>query len=159
MSKKEIVLVLFVAILGGLYVINFTDWFKTKFIRIEHTVRSLREAWAGNGRRADPTGKQVNNVTFALHKDYRLTSVQVVPLAEARTNKYVHPLWHLVSKPGSPPVNALSYGMPVAGMTPSVANAEAEALEPGVEYRLLVEAGSLRGTNDFNIPANSTARR
>jgi hypothetical protein len=157
-SKKEIVLVALVVLMAGLYVYYFTDWFRPKFIRIEYTVRSLREAWGGNGRRAD-AGKQAHNVTFSLHKDYRLTSVQVVTAAESRTNKYAHALWSLTSKSGSAPVNSIAYGMPIEGMEPSVTGGpEAEPLEPGVEYRLIVEARSVKGTNDFSVPTRSASR-
>ena len=158
-SKKEIVLVALVVLMAGLYVFYFTDWFRPKFIRIEYTVRSLREAWGGGGRRVDLASKQPNNVTFSLHKDYRLTSVEVVSAAEAQTNKYPHALWSLISKDGSAPVNSIAYGMPIEGMEPSaVSSADAEPLEPGVEYRLLVKARSLTGTNTFSVPAKSASR-
>jgi hypothetical protein len=157
-SKKEMVLVAFVLVLGGVYLCCFTDWFKAKHIRIEYTVRSSREAWSGN-RRFDPGDKAGGDVTFTLHGDYRLTSVQVVPLTEFKTNRYAHPLWHLVSKSGSSRVDGFAYGAAIAGMTPEVATAEPESLEPGVQYRLLIEAGSLKGTNDFSIPARSVSRR
>jgi hypothetical protein len=158
-SKKEIVLVALVVVMAGLYVFYFTDWFRPKFIRIEYTVRSLREAWGGGGRRVDLASKQPNNVTFSLHKDYRLTSVEVVSVAEAETNKYPHALWSLVSKSGSSPVNSIAYGMPIEGMEPSaISSADAEPLEPGVEYRLLIQAKSIRGTNNFSVPAKSASR-
>jgi len=156
-SKKEIILVALVVMMAGLYVYHFTDWFRHKTIRIESTVRSLREAWGPNGR-VDTTGKQINNITFSLHKDYRLTSVQVIPAAEARTNRQAHALWSLASKKGSAPVNAISYGTPIEGMAPLSAFVEVEPLEPGVEYRLFVEAGSIKGTNDFIIPKRTASR-
>lgn len=158
MTKKEIFLVSIVIAMGGLYAVYFSGWFGPKFIRIEHTVRPVREAWGVNGR-ADPNGKQVNNVMFSLHKDYTLTSVKVVPAAEFQTNKYAHPLWHLVSKSGSGPVHALSYGYTIPGMTPSVANAEPDMLQPGVEYRLVVETRSVKGEHDFKIPSQLASRR
>ena len=43
--------------------------------------------------------------------------LQVVPLAEFKTNRYAHPLWHLVSKSGSPRVNGFAYGTAIEGMT------------------------------------------
>ena len=157
-SRKEIILIVLVVVLGGVYVWGFTDWFRTKFIRVEHTVRSLREAWTSGGQRVDPAGKMLNDVTFSLHKDYRLTSVRVVPLAEFRTNRYPHAVWHLVCKAGAPPVNGFAYGTPIPGMTLAAPNTEAQPLEPGVEYRLLVEAGSIKGTNDFSLPVRSASR-
>jgi hypothetical protein len=100
LSRKEIFLVVLVVALGGWYVIFFSDWFKPRFIRIEHTVRSSREGWAGSNR-VEVASKWAGSVTFTLHKPYKLTSVRVVPLAEIETNKYAHPVWHLVSKEGS----------------------------------------------------------
>jgi hypothetical protein len=151
MNKKEYILIGLVALLAGLYIVFFSDWLKPKFIRIEHTLRASREAWTGNGRRAEPAGKGAGSVTFALHKDYQLTSVQVFAAAEIRTNKFAHPLWHLISKAGSAPADGFAYGFPIQGMLPAVPRAEPDPLEAGVEYRLLVEAGSLKGTNDFTL--------
>lgn len=158
LSRKEIFLVALVLVLGGLYVVFFSEWFKPRFIRIEHAVRSSREGWAG-GQRVEAVSNGAGNVTFALHKPYKLTSVQVVALAEIQTNKYAHPVWHLISKEGSAPADGFAYGFPVPGMSPAVAGAEPERLEPGVEYRLLVEAGSLRGTNDFKMERTLSSRR
>ncbi len=73
--------------------------------------------------------------------------------ADARTNKYSHPLWHQVSKHGSQPANSLAYAEPVDGMMPASPGAEAEPLHPGTEYRLVVEARRWKGEHDFQIPA------
>ena len=154
MTKKDIVLCGIVAVLGGVYVIYFADWFRPKVIRIEHSARTLREAWSGGGRRADQPGRQVASVTFAFHQNYRLTSVKVVPVAELETNKYAHPLWELVSKSGSSPVKGVSYDTPIAGMESASPALDTTPLEPGVQYRLLVEAGSTKGTDDFSISAS-----
>jgi hypothetical protein len=160
MSKKEWVSVALVLVLGGLYVVFFSGWFGPKVIRVEHTVRSLRDAYGPGGRRVDATGKQpLGNVSFSLHKNYQLTSVKVVAAADARTNKYPHALWQLVSKDGSQPVDALAYGMSVPGMTPASSALEPEPLEPGVEYRLLVEAGAWKGARDFTMPLATRAAR
>lgn len=158
LSRKEMLLVALVLVLGGLYAIFFSDWFKPKFIRIDHTLRSSREGWAG-GTRVKPVFKEAGGITFSLYKPYRLTSVQVVPLAEIQTNQHAHPVWHLVSKTGSVPSDGFAYGFPLSGMTPAFAGTEPETLEPGVEYRLLVEAGSLKGTNDFKVERTSTSGR
>ena len=77
--------------------------------------------------------------------------MKVLLAADARTNKYAHPLWHLISQQGSQPANSLAYAEPVNGMTPPSPGAEAEPLEPGTEYRLVVEARSLKGEHDFQI--------
>ena len=157
LSRKEIFLVVLVLVLGGLYAVFFSDWFKPKFIRIEHSVRSSREGWAGSNRVAAVAG--AGAVTFALHKPYKLTSVRVVLLAEIQTNKFAHPIWHLVSKAGSVPADGFAYGFPVQGMSPAITGVEPEPLESGTEYRLLVEAGSLKGTNDFKVERAASSGR
>ena len=159
MNKKEIFLVGLVAVLVGVYCVYFTDWFLTKTIAIEHSERSLREAWSG-GRRVDPTGKQpLGNVTFSLHRNYKLTSVKVVPLADYLTNKYAHPVWELVSKSGSASVGGFTYGMPIQGMVPARPVVEPDPLERGVDYCLLIEAGSIKGEHHFKLGGQSMVRR
>jgi hypothetical protein len=158
MTKKEIFLISIVVALAGLYVVYFSDWFAPKFIRIEHTVRGVRGSPGANAR-ANPNGKQVNTVMFSLQKDYKLTAVKVVPAAAFQTNKYAHPLWHLVSKNGSEPIKGFSYGFALPGMSPAVPNAEPDPLEPGVDYRLIVETRKLEGGHDFSIPPLPTGAR
>ncbi len=153
MNRKEYFLVGLAVGLGGLYAFYFSDWFKPKIIRIEHTVRAVQGGWATVGRPSDPADKPVNNVTFSLHKDYQLTSVKVLVADDARTNQQAQPLWHLVSKHGSQPANSLAYAEPVNGMSPASPGAAAEPLHPGTKYRLVVEAHRWKGEHDFQIPA------
>jgi len=159
MSRKEYILVGFVMLLVGVYVVFFTNWFKPKVMRIEHSTRSLREAWSG-GQRVDPTGKQeLGNVTFTLHRRYKLTSVKVVPLGEFLTNKYVPATWELVSKSGSDPIDGFAYGMSIPGMVAARELLAPEPLQPGLEYRLMVEAGGLKAEHDFKASGAPMARR
>lgn len=159
MSRKEWTLVALVLVLGGLWVVFFSGWFGPKVIHIEHSVRSAREAWGPGGRRTDPIGNSaLGHVSFSLHRNYQLTLVQVVAVSEVQTNPHPHALWHLVAKKGSQPVDSLAYGLPVAGMTPYFASIEPEPLQPGVTYRLLVEAGSWKGFRDFVISPAATSR-
>ena len=159
MSRKEYFLVGLVVVLVGLYAVFFTDWFRPKIMRIEHSARSLREAWSGS-RRVDPTGKQeLGNISFALHRNYKLTSVKVVPLADYQTNKYARPLWELVAKSGSQPVDGFAYGMAVPGMLPARPMLEPDPLVPGVEYRLIITAGSVKGEHDFKLEVARMAER
>ena len=151
MSRKEFILAGVVVMLAGLYAVFFTDLFRAKVMRIEHSARSQRDAWSGS-RRVDPTGKlDVGNVSFALQRSYKLTSVKVLPLAAYQTNKFTPPVWELVAKSGSASVDGFSYGMGIAGMTQSSRSLTPEPLEPGVEYRLVVTAGSLTGEHDFKL--------
>lgn len=149
-----------VVVLVGVYAVYFSNWFQPKIMRIEHSARPLREAWTGSGMRVDPSGKQeLGNVTFTLRHKYRLTSVKVVPLAEYLTNKYVPPTWELVSKSGSGPVDGFAYGMTIPGMAPARELLAPEPLQPGLEYRLVVEAGGVKGEHDFKVDVPSVARR
>lgn len=150
MNAKQWCLLGLVGVLGSLYVCFFTDWFRSTPFRIEHTVRPLREAWR-NGTRMDTSRNSALSVTFALHQTCRLLSVEVVPLNEFLTNRFAHPLWQLVSKEGSDPVNSIAYGVTLPGMKPSVQGAEAEPLLPNVEYRLLIESRKQKGQHDFKI--------
>lgn len=159
MSKKEYILVGLAVALVGVYVVFFSDWFQPKFIRIEHTVRPSREAWSGAVRQVEAGAGSAGSVTFVLRRNYRLTGIRVFVAGEIRTNKHAHPVWHLVSREGSAPAGGFAYGFPLPGMAPAVAGAEPDALQPGVEYRLLVEAGPLRGTNDFKLGPQVSARR
>lgn len=159
MTKKSYLLTGMAVIMGCLYVYFFTDACAPKLIRIEHSVRPARDAWAGGNQRTVSDKRQPDNVTFALHREFKLTSIRVVPLAEFQTNEYAHPLWQLVSESGSRPTKALSYGFPVPEMAPPVPGAIARRLVPGVEYLLIVEAGAYRGERDFSIPVRAGVRR
>jgi len=149
MSKKEWVLIGLVLALGGLYAVYFGDWFRPKFIRIEHTARRLRSGFGGPGR--SDASQPSMSITFSLGRSYRLTSLRVVLAAEFQTNKFAHSVWRLVSEKGSAPVDRFAYGFPIQGMTPALAGAEPEPLEPGAQYRLLVETAKLKGEHDFNF--------
>ena len=159
MNAKQWFLIGVVVVLGGLYLCFFTDWLRSTPIRIEHTVRPLREAWRGDGTRVDPAASPSDSVSFSLHADYDLVSVKVVPLADFLTNRFAHPLWHLVAEEGSSTLNSMAYGRTPPGMRPSVEDARAEPLQPGVEYRLLVESRKQKGEHDFKIGAVRAALR
>ena len=159
LSKKELIMAALALGLGGLYLVYFTGWCQPKIIHIESTARSLREAWYSNGKRADSTGRPAESVTFAFLKNFRLTSVCVFSLDNADASGNNHTLWHLVSKSGSQPVNGLAYGTPVAGMNDFLSAFPAEPLQPGGHYRLIVEAGVYKGTNDFTLPLSNSGKR
>lgn len=157
MSKKEYFLIGMVGVLVGVYVVFFTGWFRPKEMRIEHSTRMSRPTGVGgqNTNSADLRG--LGNVSFALHNSYKLTSIKVVPLQEFLTNKYVPPVWELVSKAGSTPVDGFAYGFAVEGMT-LARSVPPQPLLPGVEYRLLVAAGSVKGAHDFKVGGLPAAR-
>jgi len=50
------------------------------------------------------------------------------------------------------PVKDFTYGMRIRGLRPSTEGLTPEPLEPGVPYRLLVQAGERKLTHDFTLP-------
>ena len=95
-------------------------------------------------------------VAFGLDRDYRLTEVKIVPLAEWQTNQSALPLWHLVSDPRSAPTRFFSYGQNIDGMKPAMPGTKPKPLEINVAYRLFVSAGSVKGRHDFEIGGKPT---
>jgi len=158
MTKKQMVLLGAVALVG-VYLCFFTDWSASEAIQVTHAVRLPSSA-----KRPRPNspelGRPVSPVAFTLNRKCRLTELQVVNAAELATNKYAHPLWHLVAnKSASAPTKGFVYGGSIRGMRPSVPNAEADPLEPNVTYRLLLQAGDLKIEHDFQGPPARIARR
>ncbi|MDQ6630413.1 MAG: hypothetical protein M3Y82_01485 [Verrucomicrobiota bacterium] len=120
-------------ILGAIYAHFFTDLFGPKKIHILFTNRNSK-------------------IFFGLdNKEYNITSVKVFRAAEIATNKYAHPLWNLTTDSNSAPTTDFLYGSPIAGMKPAVAKVEPEPLEPNVNYRIVVEAGKIKGEKDFKV--------
>lgn len=153
MTKKEWFMVALALALGLAYGVFFAGWFRPKIILVQSSVRSLRTAWNGAGQRADLAGRPAASITFAFPQAWRLTLVRVVSLDELATNRDASPVWHLVSRKGSDLVKGIAYGAPVPGMAEFVTGNQPRQLEPGARYRLVVEAGAYKGTNDFSLPA------
>jgi hypothetical protein len=147
MTKNKIVLLtLFLLIAGIIYFYLYKDSFGSHGIQIMHrsiparaNVRPKRNSDAGVG------------VMFGFNKRFELTEVKVIPVSDIQTNKYPHPIWHLVSDSNSIPVKGFAYGEKIPGMKPSVEGVRPDSLEPNVLYRLIVEAGSVRGEHDFQV--------
>ncbi|HEY1661941.1 MAG TPA: hypothetical protein VGI03_05935 [Verrucomicrobiae bacterium] len=135
MDKKNLALIGIVAVLAAVYVIYFTDWFRSKPIVIADTSRPI----SGNNRKV---------LIFSLGERYIVTEIKVVPLDEWHTNKLALPLWHLVGKT-SDPLNHFFYGRNLDGLNPEVDGARAQPLQPGINYRIFVSAGSAKGWHDF----------
>lgn len=159
MTQKEITLVVFTVILAGVYLCCFTDWLKEKHIGIEHAVRPNVAIPSRRGNPGNPANQFAYTLTFSLGREYKLTSVKVVPAAGFQANQNVPPLWHLVGDAKSDPTRFIVYGMPIAGMKPLVTGANAEPLAYNVEYRLLVEAGGIKGEHNFKIAGPVASHR
>jgi hypothetical protein len=148
MGRKSLLPIALLVVIGGLCVYVNRDWFQRQPIQISH--RFYR--FAGRFGEADsPTP-----VMFEFDRQLKLTSIKVVALAESLTNKYPHPLWHMVTSSNSLPTKGVVYGMDVPGMRPAVSGASADPLDPWQTYQLLLESGSLKARHNFTL--ESTAR-
>jgi hypothetical protein len=151
MTKKNWVLIFAAVALAAVYIFYFTDLFRPKILVIHHVSRDLRPGRRPPGAAESPTVP----VTFGLEQNYKITELEVVPLAAWQTNPNTLPLWHLVSSSNSVPVKMFVYGQNIRGMQPSVPGTHADELQPGVTYRLFVTAGSIKGQHDFQPVARS----
>jgi len=143
MNPKNWLPVVFMTALAVVYAVWFTDWFRPETVEIFHTTRNqqAQSRWGGTGP----------SLMFGLTRKLKLTEIRVVPLAAWQTNHAILPLWHLVSTSNSVPVKSFSYGQPIHGMSPVVAGAHPQSLEPQVTYRLMVTAGKIQGQHDFEL--------
>ena len=151
MTKKNTLIVAFVILFGGLSLYLNRDWFASDGIHISHRSIAPRR-WFNRGPAVKPTA---NPVVFLLNKKVKLTSVKVVFFNDIQTNKYPHAIWNLTSDSNSVPVRDFIYGAPIRGMRPAVKGAPADPLDPGVNYRMLIEAGSDKAEHDF-VPVPRT---
>jgi hypothetical protein len=152
MTKKYWMLLALALVLGGISLYLNTDWFARDDIHIMFRSMPPRP---GFFRRRQADTAAVNPVLFGLDRKLKLTQIEVVVLADIKTNKYPHALWHLQSDSNSVPIKDFFYGDYIQGMHPAFRGTVPEALEPGVKYRLLVEAGSRKAQIDFE-PAPRT---
>jgi hypothetical protein len=120
------------------------DFFRSDTVQIGHRTLPNRNR---RGRNAPAT-----SLVFLCDRDLKFTSVKVVLDSEFQTNKFAHPLWALTTDSNSVPTKNFPYGGNIRGMRPTVKGATADPLEPGVKYRLLVEAGGLKLEHDFTSP-------
>jgi hypothetical protein len=77
----------------------------------------------------------------------------VVDAEEFKTNKYAHPIWHMISDATSVPVRGFVYGEKIKGMKPSIPRGKAEALRTDATYLLLIDAGKNKGEIAFKTKA------
>jgi hypothetical protein len=140
MSRSTWTLILLAAVLGGIYVVFFSDWFGGRNIQIIPQIRPARNAEAATA---------VYPVSFTLDDRYKLTRVRVVELAALLSNRNATAVWDLRVLSNAPPVQGFIYGTAPEGLGPAKTGAAAEPLEPYVTYRLLLEAGRAKGSVDF----------
>jgi len=139
MKSQSKFLIFIALILAAIYAYRFTDWFQEKKIQIKY--RTLAERGSAKS--------SADSITFYLEKEQQLTSIKVISIDDAATNKYPHALWHLVSDSNSVPVTDFIYGATPGGMKPKVAGLMPEPLQKTGNYRIFVEAGKIKGEKDF----------
>jgi len=145
MTKKNIFLALLAVVLGGVYVVYFTDWFKPKTVQIFHTFRPVRQL------RAKPRDGVLPDLRFGINQKLRITDLKVVSVEALQTNEHALPTWHLVSDSNSVPLGQFFYGQGIPGMRPAVNGSRSQPLATNVTYRLFVTAGNTTGQHDFEL--------
>ena len=151
MTTKVWMLIALAVALGAFSLYLNKDWFAKDHIQIYDRSRPAR----GVFRRGAPPDSATDPIVFGFDRALKLTSVEVVPVADLLTNKHPEPIWHLVSDSNSIPIKAFTYGMHIRGMRPAVAGVRPQPLEPDVKYRLLIQAGSFKGEHEF-VPVPSS---
>jgi hypothetical protein len=151
-TRKLVGWLLLILALGGLCLYLNRDWFGERPIHISHRVSPWLNA--ARGRHPGPPSR-FNPVVFSFDGYYKLKEVKVVVTDEIATNKYAHPLWHLVSESNSVPVASFAYGERLRGMMPEVKGSVPDPLQPGVKYRLLVKTSDQEAEHDFATTARN----
>jgi hypothetical protein len=154
MTRKQWMLIALAVVLGGFSLYLNKDWFAKDDIHIFHRSRPMR---AGFFRRSRPPAvdSDTDPVLFGFDRKLKLKSVKVVSLADLATNKYPHAIWHLISESNSVPTKEFSYGAPIPGMHPALKGVTADPLEPGAQYRLIIEADNHKAEHDFTAVART----
>jgi len=158
MTKKNVVVIALIILLGGLSLYLNRDWFASEEIHISHRSISPRHWFKPASRVKTAAKAAANPVTFFLNRKVKLTSVKVVLAADIQTNEHPHAIWNLVSDSNSVPVRDFIYGTTIRGMRLAVKGVPADPLQPGVNYRVLIQAGSDKAEHDF-VPAPAPPTR
>jgi len=145
MTTKNWTLLTLTVLLGGLSFYLNKDWFAGDHIQLMHRSRPARGAF----RRPRSDNPLIDPISFWFDRKVRLTSLKVVPVCDLQTNRFAPPIWALVSDSNSLPIKEFTYGMRIPGMRPTLKGVSPDPLEPGVTYRLFVQAGKEKLAHDF----------
>lgn len=146
MTPRKWSLIAAFVVLGGLYAAFFTDWLNPAPIEIVPQIREMPPPRA-QARMAGRLPPDFQPVVFALDGKYPLTSIKVI--RDDSTNKYAGVMWHVVADRKIEPTKAVLYGRVPRGMRSREEGQKAKKLEPGVKYRLELEAGRRKGAVVF----------
>jgi len=131
-------IVLLLGVIG--FFCYWNDFFRKPAIQITPSIRP--------GQRS-ALNPEAYPVAFMLDGKYQLTALKVITVADAKTNKYPVPIWHMISDSSSQPTKIIEYGKRIRGMKPSVPKGRPQPLQANIPYRLLIEAGERKGHVDF----------
>jgi hypothetical protein len=145
MTTKNWMLLTLAVMLGGLSLYLNKDWFAGDNIQLMHRSRPARGAF----RRPKSDNPLIDPISFWFDRKVKLTQLKVVPVEDIETNQFPQPIWYLISDSNSLPVKEFTYGMRIPGMRPFFKGVSPEPLEPGVKYRLFVEANKQKVVHDF----------
>jgi hypothetical protein len=145
--RKQWMLIALAVVLGGFSLYLNKDWFAKDNIHIYHRSRPARAALFR--RKKVDTSATINPIVFGFDRKLKLKSLKVIPMSAIETNKYPHPIWHLVSESNSVAIKDFSYGTTIPGMHPAIEGAIPDPLEPNVAYRLEIESGPVKADHDF----------
>src|SRR5262245_33907706 len=98
MTRKQWLLLAFALVLAGISLYINKDWFAKDDIQIYHRSRPLRAGFFGRKKDASLDNPEVDPIVFGFGRKLSLTSLKVVTVSGFETNKYILPLWHLVSE-------------------------------------------------------------
>lgn len=145
MTTKNWMLLALTVLLGSFSLYLNKDWFARDNIQIMHRSRPARGAF----RRPGSDNPLIDPISFWFDRKVKLTSLRIIPVADIETNKYPQPIWYLISDSNSVPIREFTYGMRIQGMHPAMKGIAPDPLEPGVKYRMFVQAGKQSVQHDF----------
>jgi hypothetical protein len=145
-----------VLVVAGLLFYVYRDAFRAREILITHRVVTGPPI---RGLSRTNQDLKITQVAFGLDRKYALTEIKVISLTSLEAGTNAMPLWHVISDSNSIPVKAFAYGDHIRGLRPLVKQGCALALEPNVNYRLVVRAGRQTGQHDFSVTQVITVSR
>jgi len=151
MDKKQISLVVVVIFLISATAYMCRDWLGPEEIQIGSAIRPNRVPENEQKNLGPAVKRQPYTVSFFFNRKCVLQSVKVVRASEFETNRFAHPLWELLATAETPPVKSITYGVPIRGMHPEIKGAQADVLQPGVAYRLIIKTSNQEASHDFTL--------